>query len=27
MWMVLRAGELSPQEALFVTLAREMGAG
>jgi DNA-binding transcriptional LysR family regulator len=26
MWMVLRAGELSPQEALFMALAREPGA-
>ncbi|SDI70549.1 LysR substrate-binding domain-containing protein [Paraburkholderia phenazinium] len=26
MWMVLRAGELSPQEALFVRLAEEIGA-
>jgi hypothetical protein len=25
MWMVLRAGKLSPQEALFMTLARELG--
>jgi DNA-binding transcriptional LysR family regulator len=27
MWLVLRAGALTPQEALIATLAREMGAG
>ncbi|WP_144157290.1 LysR substrate-binding domain-containing protein [Paraburkholderia sp. BCC1885] len=27
MWLVLRAGTLTPQEALIATLAREMGAG
>jgi DNA-binding transcriptional LysR family regulator len=27
MWLVLRAGALTPQEALIATLAREIGAG